>query len=329
MRTALASLSIILAAGIFQPIISESLDGANGQTPTRSPQNAKTNPTKEIKTPGLDNVFRLTDNLVSGSSPEGDAGFESLHKLGIKTIISVDGARPDVARARKYGLRYVHLPIGYDGMSREQALRIVKAARDLPGPVYIHCHHGKHRGPAAAAVVRLCTDKTCTVETAIAEMRRAGTDPRYQGLYAAPRDLRKPSEAELQRVDSDFREIASVSGFAQVMVNVDSCWDHLKETRAAGWKRPKRSPDLDPAHESLQLLEHFREGARLSEVKQRPEEFRNWLTGAEHRASELEQVLRRGQEKGTVDTQAAESAFKRVSTSCTNCHAKCRDVPRK
>src|SRR5947209_1446199 len=80
-----------------------------------------------VEAPGLNNVYRLTDQLFSGSSPEGDEGFRSLRKLGVKTVLSVDGAKPDVARAHAYGLRYVHLPVGYDGISREQALRIARA----------------------------------------------------------------------------------------------------------------------------------------------------------------------------------------------------------
>jgi hypothetical protein len=76
----------------------------------------------------------------------------------------------------------------------------------------------------------------------------------------------------------------------------------------------------------LQLVEQFREGGRLAEVK-RAQEFRDWLTGAERRASEREQALRTGRAKGTVDAQAAESAFKSISASCTHCHAKYRAVP--
>jgi protein tyrosine phosphatase (PTP) superfamily phosphohydrolase (DUF442 family) len=332
MRPASASL-LLLAAGIFPSGIAALVPGhANGQAPAKPSENRKraaTNVVTAIDVQGLHNVFRLTDNLLSGSSPEGDAGFESLRKLGIKTIISVDGARPDLARARKYGLRYVHLPIGYDGIRREQALRIVKAARELPGPVYIHCHHGKHRGPAAAAVVHLCTDDTCPVETAVAEMRRAGTDARYQGLYAAPREFRKPTAQELQRVSSDFPEVANIPGFAQVMVNVDDCWDHMTEIRKAGWKAPKKSPDLEPAHEALQLLEHFREAARLPEVKQRPQDFQKWLAEAARRAEELENVLRSGQEKRPLYQKAAEQAFQNVNRSCVACHVKYRDVPQK
>ena len=29
---------------------------------------------------------------------------------------------------------------------------LARAARTLPGPIFVHCHHGMHRGPAAAAV---------------------------------------------------------------------------------------------------------------------------------------------------------------------------------
>src|SRR5579883_2265955 len=58
---------------------------------------------------GLHNVYRITDKLFSGSSPEGDEGFRSLKELGVRTVISVDGSRPDVERARKFGLRYIHI----------------------------------------------------------------------------------------------------------------------------------------------------------------------------------------------------------------------------
>src|SRR2546423_1384396 len=82
---------------------------------------------EKVEAKGLHNVYRLSETLYSGSSPEGDEGFASLQRLGVKTVISVDGARPDVERAHKYGLRYVHLPIGYDGVPEGQALRIARA----------------------------------------------------------------------------------------------------------------------------------------------------------------------------------------------------------
>jgi protein tyrosine phosphatase (PTP) superfamily phosphohydrolase (DUF442 family) len=275
----------------------------------------------KVEAAGLHNVYRITDKLLSGSSPEGDEGFESLRRLGVRTVLSVDGARPDVERAHKYGLRYVHLPVGYDGVPPEQALRIAKAVRDLPGPVYVHCHHGKHRGPAAAAAAHLLLDEECSVATAVAEMQRAGTDPHYAGLYASPGRLTRPPPEELDRVPADFPEAAEVTALAQVMVGLDERWERLKQARAAGWKPPPDHPDIDPPHEALQLVEQYREAARLPRVQERGEEFRVWLADAAKDATTLEKALR------TPGSAAAEQAYRNAGAACTHCHAKYRDVP--
>jgi protein tyrosine phosphatase (PTP) superfamily phosphohydrolase (DUF442 family) len=282
-----------------------------------------------VEARGLHNVYRVTERLYSGSSPEGDEGFASLRDLGVKTVISVDGARPDVERAHRYGLRYVHLPIGYDGVPEEQAWRIARALRDLPGPAYVHCHHGKHRGPAAAATALVCLDADCSAEGALAILQKAGTDPRYTGLYAALRQVRRPTPEELDRVSANFPESAQVSGLAQAMVAIDERWDRLKEVRAAAWKVPPSHPDVDPPHEALQLAEQFREALRLPEVKNKhPQELQRWLADAEKTATELEAMLRHGKEKGAVDETVAEALFKSASADCARCHAKYRDVPR-
>src|SRR4051794_39790224 len=83
---------------------------------------------------GLHNAFRISGRVYSGSSPDGEGGFAALAALGIKTVLSVDGARPDVEAARRHGLRYVHLPFGYDGIPRDRVVALAKAAATLPGP---------------------------------------------------------------------------------------------------------------------------------------------------------------------------------------------------
>ena len=108
--------------------------------------------------PGVHNFYLLGTNVYSGSTPEGDAGFKALAELGVKTIISVDGAQPDVIRAKKFGIRYVHLPHGYSGISTNLQHQLAKAASELDGPYYVHCHHGKHRGPTAAAILCMTKD---------------------------------------------------------------------------------------------------------------------------------------------------------------------------
>ncbi len=268
---------------------------------------------------GLHNVFRVSDRIYSGSSPDGDAAFAAIRKLGIQTIISVDGAKPDADAARRHGLRYVHLPFGYDGIPRARVLELVKAATDLPGPIYVHCHHGKHRGPAAVAAIQLCTDAGWDADRAEAWLTTAGTDPRYTGLTALARSLVRPTPEELARVPSDFPAAASVADLARLMVNVDRQWDHLKLAKTAGWSAPANHPDIDPAHEAVQLVEHYREAARLTSVKRRGPAFAIRLAEAESAATALEAGLR-----AKNDAQAT-AAFARSATACATCHETYRD----
>lgn len=270
---------------------------------------------------GLHNVFRLSDRLISGSSPEGETGFAALQHLGVKTIVSVDGSIPDVAAAEKHGMRYVHLPVGYDGIPRERMLTLAKAVRDLPGPVYLHCHHGQHRGPAAAAVVQMCLDPTWTAETAASWMKAAGTDPKYVGLTGLPAKLAKPTSAELDEASSDFPPKAEVTDLTRLMVAVDERWDHLKLAKDAGWKQPPGHPDIDPPHEAVQLAELYREAARLSAVKVRGAGLLKHFSEAETAANELATALR------TPSVETAGKAFGRMQSACSACHAAHRDAP--
>jgi len=271
---------------------------------------------------GLHNVLRVTDKLISGSSPDGDGGFESLKNLGIKTIISVDGAKPDVERARKFGMRYIHLPIGYNGVPEKQALRITRAIRDFPGLVYIHCHHGKHRGPAAAAVARICLDEQCTVASAIDFMKKAGTDKRYTGLFDSVKSTKRPTKAELDKVPQDFPEVAKVSVLAQAMVEIDEQWEQLKLVKKAGWKVSPDHPDIDPPRVASILGQHYRDAEKSVAMRT---ELSDWLADAARNAQQLEKLLRQMK----TDSPTLEQTFQRIGMDCARCHQKYRDTPGK
>jgi protein tyrosine phosphatase (PTP) superfamily phosphohydrolase (DUF442 family) len=272
----------------------------------------------------LHNVFRLTDRLYSGSAPDGEDGFRSLAELGVKTVISVDGAKPDVATAGRHGLRYVHLPVGYDGVPRETAVRIARAVRDLPGPAYLHCHHGKHRGPAAAAAAVRCLDDRCPTSAAVEFLHAAGTDANYAGLFAGVERATPATAAELDRAGGDFPAVAPVPDLVRTMVAIDERWDRMKLVKQAGWKAPPNHADLDPPHEAVQLREHYREAARLPEVAARPDVFRTLLAEGEADAARLEALLRDGNRGAAGDR--LEEAYRKVANGCVTCHRQFRDA---
>src|SRR5262249_40131969 len=150
-----------------------------------------------------------------------------LQALGVRTVISVDGARPDVAAARKFGLRYVHLPHGYDGISDDRAKELAKAVRDLDGPIYIHCHHGKHRSPAAASVA--CVGSGLLQPTQpLGVLSLAGTSENYRGLYRSAADARPLDGKLLDALNVEFRESVALPPLAEAMVTLEHAHDRMK-----------------------------------------------------------------------------------------------------
>jgi len=275
---------------------------------------------------GLHNVFRVAPNLYSGSAPEGAAGFDSLQKLGIKTVITVDGVSPEVEEAHKHGMRYIHLPHGYDGIPRATQILLAKATQNVEGPIYVHCHHGSHRGPAAVAVI--CrANFGWSAQQSLAWMHAAGTATNYVGLYRAAELFQPMTDAELRAAPSKFPEKVKVSGLVEAMVAVDTRMDLLKEIRAAGFKTPASHPDLAPANEALLLKETFRELQRLPEAQKRGAKFLSELKSAEDQAEEAERLLQervRGDGK-SFDDQKLIQQFSAIEKRCSSCHERFRN----
>jgi protein tyrosine phosphatase (PTP) superfamily phosphohydrolase (DUF442 family) len=301
----------LLAAGLLATI------HAPGASFSSSP--AATNQmAAAIEIAGVHNAFRATPKLYSGSQPEGDATFAALAQRGIKTIISVDGGKPDVAAARKHGLRYIHLPYGYDGIPTNRVAELAAVMHREPGPFYVHCHHGKHRGPAAIAVMALAAE-SWTTNQAVAWLREAGTADDYPGLYRAAREFCRPEPEALKAV-GELPEVAQASSLVEAMVAIDAHLEHLKLAQKAGWKTPPGHADISPPHEATLLWEQYREIARLADTAARPADYRQKLAEAEQLSDTLRQELKAGAASGILD-----ATFKRVSQNCVACHKQHRN----
>jgi protein tyrosine phosphatase (PTP) superfamily phosphohydrolase (DUF442 family) len=272
---------------------------------------------------GVHNVVLYHDNFLAGGVPEGDAGFETLHRLGIRTVISVDGSAPDVARAKAHGLRYIHLPIGYNGFDESRKLELVRATRDAmnDGPVYLHCHHGKHRAAGAAAAVAASLG-WLTPQEAVAKMKVSGTAPGYVGLYSCASTATLLDASVINAVPADFPESTPPKGFRLAMVEADETLDHLKLIEKAKWTVPADHPDLVPAAEAGRLADLMRTLADSGRAKSREPRYAEMLRVSGRLAQELEDALAH-----RVNDHAALSAtITKLNASCTGCHVTFRDA---
>lgn len=274
----------------------------------------------------LPNLYRLHEKVLSGGQPDGEEGFRELQSLGVKTLISVDGAKPDVALAQRYGLRYVHMPHGYDGVPDDRARELAKAVRDLPGPIYIHCHHGKHRSPTAASLACVAVG-FLEPPDALAVLRAAGTSENYRGLYQSAESARRLDEALLDALRVEFHQTVDLPPLADAMVAIERVHDRLHLIELSGWHTPAEHPDLDPPHEALLLREQFTELLRTDEVHRQPESFQELMRESEQAALDLEASLNINPGAQNLSQTASSDAFARITKGCKSCHQKFRDVP--
>ena len=272
----------------------------------------------KLNVSGCENVFQVTESVYSGGEPHTEEALKALADLGIKTIVSVDGAKPDVETAKKYGLRYIHLPIGYDGFSRERGLQFGRVLTDTQGPVYFHCHHGKHRGPAGMAAGMEASGQWGPSQ-ANAFLKAAGTATKYTGLYEIIDTFTPPTNDEFASVDVSFPAMADTPPFQEAMALSDRQKDNLALAEKVGWKTPADHPDIAPPHEALQLRESFAEILRLKTEAERPAAYQQEMKRALDAAAALEEALRANQpDHATV-------AFKALNQSCNTCHEQFRD----
>ncbi|HAW28882.1 MAG TPA: hypothetical protein DCY03_12310 [Planctomycetaceae bacterium] len=298
---------LVLVCLVGTGILIETLAAQNEQTNSKTVTHAAQ--FHSLSIPGLDNVFQIDRQFYSGSGPHGEQSFQELKKLGIKTIVSVDGTTPDLVHARKAGMKYIHIPIGYDGVSEDAGLAFARVARDLNGPVYIHCHHGKHRGPTAAAVVGLCRG-SLDQNSALQFLTQAGTSKDYSGLWNDVKTFKVP---EANTILPELVETAKVPPMVTAMTLISHNFE------LAGKLQQSKPGDQKERLRVLVLLrEELHETARKYSDDY-DEMFKQWLTESEAQVKELEAAVQQGNQ------QAFSTGMKKLKSQCKRCHKAYRD----
>jgi len=271
------------------------------------------------KPAGMEVFQKAAGRIYCGSQPDGEMDFKEMAKMGIKLVISVDGAVPDVAAAKASGIRTIHLPLGYDAVPPEAVVAFSEALKQTDAPIFIHCHHGKHRGPAATAIAAMI-DGTMDSATALKFLETSGTSKDYSGLW---RDVREFKAVPTGIKGMPLAEVAKVEQVAEAMVSVDEAFNKLHGIAGRNDKGPKPSlnqGDYDQfISASMLLVEGMRESKRHSENEKRPEDLSKAFTAAEAHALELHRLLKNG------DMEKASALFPKLKQDCKNCHKQFRD----
>lgn len=135
-------------------------------------------PSAAPKVEGVGNFQKVDDHVYRGAQPT-RAGFGSLSKLGIQTVIDLREPGDRSSTERKWvtdaGMHYISVPMyGMATPSNESVLKILGLLEDRgTGPVFVHCKRGADRTGGVIACYRVEHDHWRN-DRALAEARSMG-----------------------------------------------------------------------------------------------------------------------------------------------------------
>ncbi len=115
-----------------------------------------------------------------------------------------------------------------------------------------------------------------------------------------------------------LRDRVQPDNLHDAMHHIDRSFDRLAAARDHAWQTPPRHPDVDPAHEAILFSQLFRELER-TESEHKQEQFRTWLASTAEESLLLSRAIKAG------DADTANASFKRIESTCWDCHRQFRD----
>ena len=274
------------------------------------------NAEKPFAYPGLNQIVAFDSRVFSGSKPVGRLGMKTLRSMGVDTIICVDGVAPDVNNATLFNINTIHIPLKYISPSKEQVLDLATALNtgQQNGKVYIHCHHGKHRSAAAAAVALLALGQS-DVKSMTAKMRISQTSSHYKGLWDAVNNQTKIDPLSILANNKKMPAAVKPEGITLQMIAIDEAMDRLQLLQRNNWTTPKTHPDLAPASDAGLISEVLRQMQLSDDINQFALDYETKMINALHHANSLEEAVNEN-----LSTHELNQFMNRLEQSCINCH---------
>ena len=134
---------------------------------------------RDVEAPGVPNFHQVNAHLYRGGQPA-DAGWSSLAKLGVKTVIDLrPGSEHSIANEARAveaaGMVYVSQPLaGLSAPSDEEISKILALLdSSAQWPIFVHCRRGADRTGTVIACYRIAHDQMAN-EEALREARSYG-----------------------------------------------------------------------------------------------------------------------------------------------------------
>ena len=101
-----------------------------------------------------DNFYKVSDDIYRSEQPSLKE-IEQLNKIGIKTIINLRLWHSDRNKLTNTGIAEIRINMRAGKVTDEKIIQILKAIKNSPKPILIHCWHGSDRTGVVIAMYRL------------------------------------------------------------------------------------------------------------------------------------------------------------------------------
>jgi uncharacterized protein (TIGR01244 family) len=113
--------------------------------------------------PGVLNFHQVNDRIYRGAQPDVE-GFDSLAKLGVKTVIDLRPENEHSCKAERRaveaaGMHYINVPFnGVHAPSDKNISKVLGLLDDSASPIFVHCRRGADRTGTVLACYRITHD---------------------------------------------------------------------------------------------------------------------------------------------------------------------------
>lgn len=148
------------------PVVTDSPDSGQGVV-VRSSEHL-------YNLPGLGNAGRVASGIYRGEQP-GAAGYATLKRLGVKTVIDLRTSESEKAQVEAAGMKAIAVPIEMSrkGLKEKVDQVVALMADPVNQPVYVHCRHGQDRTGIVVAAYRM-SQQGWALKDAESEMQAFG-----------------------------------------------------------------------------------------------------------------------------------------------------------
>ncbi|HUB34921.1 MAG TPA: tyrosine-protein phosphatase [Bryobacteraceae bacterium] len=145
---------------------------------------------------GVPNFHVVNDHVYRGAQPSAE-GFQSLAKLGVKTVIDLradETALAEKAQVEGAGMHFINIPMHGMQAPSDTAIKQALALFESSGPVFVHCKRGADRTGTVVACYRITHDHWDN-HKALDEARSFGMSWVQRSMHHYVLHYRPPAEA--------------------------------------------------------------------------------------------------------------------------------------